>query len=122
MEIEKYMEIVKLLQKEGISENIICRILEEYGKDLRTNAMEEGKNKRTGSYIVSETTEKNDSGSIETSNPSNGITDKQLKALLKISKNPDGEKFLQSKKINSEEDLIKLTKKQAWELMKEYNE
>lgn len=63
----------------------------------------------------------NDSGTIETPNSSNKITDKQLKALLKISKNPDGEKFLQSKKITSEEDLSKLTKKQAWEIMNEYN-
>ena len=49
MRIEEYIKIVKDLQKEGISETIICRILEEYGKDLRTENME----KRTKSISKS---------------------------------------------------------------------
>jgi len=46
MEIKKYIEIVKELQKEGLSENIICRILEEEGKDRRTTQMY-GKEEKT---------------------------------------------------------------------------
>jgi len=46
MEIKKYIEIVKELQREGISEQIICRILEEEGKDRRTTQMY-GKEEKT---------------------------------------------------------------------------
>ena len=36
MKIEEYVKVTKELIKEGLSENIICRILEEEAKDRRT--------------------------------------------------------------------------------------
>ena len=123
MKISEYIEAVKLMQKEGISENIICRILEEEGKDRRTETMEYGKNKRTGTYIISEEPEKTQpvSQKQESKALEEPIREPQYKALMAISKTPEGEDYLKSKGVYSEENIKRLTKKQAWRIQNEFN-
>ena len=49
----------------------------------------------------------------------NPITEAQYNKLLKLSKNIELEEQMKKKNINSAEDLKKLSKKQAWELIQE---
>jgi len=114
MEIEKYIENVKKMMTHGFSENIICRILEEEGKDRRTNTMY-GKDEITQGEPQKQEIEASNKPN-KTVNP---ITPKQFKALVLMSKDLEGEEYLKSKGIRSEKDLEKLTKKEAWEIMNE---
>lgn len=47
-----------------------------------------------------------------------GITEGQIKTLLKWSKNDSGQEFLAIENIDSEEDVLRLTSKQADKLIK----
>ena len=108
MEIEKYIENVKKMMTHGFSENIICRILEEEGKDRRTNTM----------YGKDEITQ-GEPQKHEIEGSKGTITEKQTKILLKASKNPQGLEFLNSKNINKEEDILRLSSKEASKIIKE---
>lgn len=114
MEVKKYVEAIKELQKEGISEQIVIKVLEEWGKDRRTYMMESGKDKRVGSYP-----QKQEKTSQTSSDGVTGITEKQLKMILKWSQKDKGRDFLKEYNIVTEDDALKLSKRKASEIISE---
>ncbi|MHA1867805.1 MAG: hypothetical protein ACTSXD_07040 [Candidatus Heimdallarchaeaceae archaeon] len=110
MQIKKYIEAIKELQKEGISEQIVIKVLEEWGKDRRTYMMESGKDKRIGNYPKKqEKTPQN--GQNKATDTNKGQYGKPTKKMMYVMnhawEHQDGQEFL--REIGFDGDFDHLT-------------
>ncbi|MFX1312069.1 MAG: hypothetical protein ACFFHD_05610 [Promethearchaeota archaeon] len=129
MNIENYIEIVKKLRAEDIDNLIICKILEEMGKDRRTETMEKGKNNRINFVSEDFTRERlekpkkpHEKAPIKESAPNKEMaaTDLQRRFLTKMWGKSEKKKFL--KELGFDGNFEYLTKKKAIDLISKIKE